>query len=123
MDRNLKGRGEFDYDSKNDILLFKVREREYSHSLELSNLVIDFDEESFIVGLQIFNASKTFNLTKEQLRGLKDFQMNCSINEGAIKVNVVFNMIVRNKPVIYHPIIFERVGSEVPNSEMTCQVN
>ena len=123
MDRHLRGKGEFDYDFKNDILLFKVKEREYSHSVELNSLIIDFDEESFIVGLQIFNASETLCLTREQLRGLKDFQMNCSIREGLIRVNVNFSMIVRNKPVNYRPIIFERIGKEVPYSQVTCQVN
>ena len=114
--------GEFDYDFKNDILLFKVKEREYSHSVELHNLIIDFDEENFIVAIQIIGASGVFQLSKEQLKGIKNFMMKCKINDGLIQINLEFNMTVRNKPVQYKPIIFQEIGKNIPNSMVTCEV-
>ena len=56
--RHLTGEGEMDYDYINDILFFKVKNREYDRSLEFENLVIDIDSENFIIGIQIFDASK-----------------------------------------------------------------
>jgi len=112
--------GEYDYDFKNDIFFFKVKEREYSHSIELTNVIIDFDKEDFIVGLQIINASKIFGTDKKTLQQVKHFKMQSTINNGAIQINLSFNVNVGNKKVEYKPIIFERVNEQVPNSEIVC---
>ena len=122
MDRVLNKAGEYDYDFKNDIFFFKVKDREYSHSIELHNLVIDFDEEAFIVGLQIFGASEVFQLQKKDLRKAKSFKMQSKISDGLIRINLSFGMEIRNKQVEYNPIIFERIGKETPNSELVCTV-
>ncbi len=122
MDRVLNKPGEYDYDYKNDIFFFKVKNREYSHSIELHNLVIDFDEESFIVGLQIFGASEVFQLSKKDLMKVKNFRMQSKINNGLIQINLSFGMAISNKQVEYNPIIFERIGKETPNSELICTV-
>ena len=119
MERHLKGVGEFDYDIRNDILLFKVKDREYSHSIELSTLVIDFDEEDFIVGLQIINASEILQISKDALRGVSGFRMKAKINNGVVQMNLTFDMTLRNKTTVM-PIIFERVGEGVPDSKMMC---
>ena len=122
MNRILNKVGEYDYDYKNDIFFFKVKNREYSHSIELHNLIIDFDEEAFIVGLQIFGASEIFQLPKNDLRKVKNFKMQSKINNGLIQINLSFSMDIRNKQVEYKPIIFERIGLETPNSELVCTV-
>ncbi len=120
--RYLNKSGEFDYDFRSDILFFKVKDREYSHSIELSSLVIDFDEEDFIVGLQIINASNIFKIPREQLRGVNGFQMQTEIEDGVIQINVSFNIVLRNKKTEYKPIIFERIDENIPNSKMICLV-
>ena len=120
MDRFLNKVGEFDYDIRNDIIFFKVKDREYSHSIELSTLVIDFDEEDFIVGLQIINASEIFQMPKNILRGISGFRMQAKINDGAIQINLSFNTVLRNRKTEYKPIIFERVNESIPNSNMLC---
>lgn len=122
IEKSLNKPGEFDYDYKNDILLFKVKEREYSHSIELNRLIIDFDEEDFIVAIQIIGASSVFNLSREQLRGIKNFQMKCKVENGVIQIGIIFNMIVRSKPVKFNPIIFERLEN-IPDSEIICEIN
>jgi uncharacterized protein YuzE len=122
MNRVLNKVGECDYDFKNDIFFFKVKNREYSYSIELQNLVIDFDEEDFIVGLQIIGASQIFNLSKEKLNQVKNFRFNANIDKGAIRINLVFSAMIRNKITEYNPIIFERINEDIPNSEMICVV-
>ncbi len=122
MDRFLKKIGKSDYDLKNDIFFFKVKNREYSHSIELHNLVIDFDKEDFIVGLQIFDASKLFGISKKQLNNLQNFNMKSQIKEGTIQINLNFSMNIRNKRVEYKPIIFEKIDDKIPNSKVMCSV-
>lgn len=120
--RFLNKPGEFDYDFKNDILLFKVKEREYSHSIELNRLVIDIDKENFVVAIQIIGASEMFNLSKEELRMIKDFRMKCNVENGVIEINVGFNILFRNKLIEKNPMIFERVKEDIPNSRILCQI-
>lgn len=122
MDRFLEKIGECDYDFKNDIFFFKVKDREYTHSIELQNLVIDFDKDNFIVGLQIFDASKVFGITKKQLGNVQNFNMKTQIKNGIIQINLNFSMNIRNKKVNYKPIIFERIDEKIPNSELMCSV-
>lgn len=120
MDKFLNKVGEFDYDFRNDIIFFKVKNREYSHSIELSSLIIDFDKEDFIVGLQIINASEIFQISKHILRDVNGFNMQARINEGVIQINLSFNMISRSKKIECKPIIFERIDENFPNSKMVC---
>ncbi|HLD55112.1 MAG TPA: DUF2283 domain-containing protein [Candidatus Nanoarchaeia archaeon] len=120
--KQLNKPGEFDYDFKNDIFFFKVKNREYSHSIELGDLVIDFDEENFIVGLQIFNAKDFFNITKNHLKNLNGFRMNSIVKEGIIKIELTFGLLIRNKSIEYKPIIYERIDERLPNSELSCAI-
>ena len=41
--KHLEAEGEMSYDYANDILFFKVKNREYNSSIEFQNMVIDAD--------------------------------------------------------------------------------
>jgi uncharacterized protein YuzE len=123
ISRNLKAQGVFDYDYTNDILFFKINEREYSHSLELSDYIIDIDTKQFVVGLQVLNASKNFNISKDSLRLIKNWSLNTSINNGIIEVKVIFNMNIRNKIIEKSPIIIERASEYLPNLNMIARIS
>ena len=112
-DRQLNGPGEFDYDFVNDILFFKVKNREYSNSIELSNYVIDIDSEGFVVGMQIFDASNLFQSNREALKNVKNWKLEASIKNKIIQVKVLFNMILRNKIIEKNPIIVERTMEDL----------
>ncbi|HEA46531.1 MAG TPA: DUF2283 domain-containing protein [Candidatus Pacearchaeota archaeon] len=118
MTKHLEKPGEYDYDLRNDIFFFKVKDREYSHSVELNNFVIDFDEEDFIVGLQIFHASEFFKLAKEVLRQVKGFKMNAKIDGGEIQVNLGFMSVQRNKTIHHSPTLVTSVSPESPNTNV-----
>jgi len=64
MQNNYAEPGEIDYDFEYDILFFKVKNKEYSKSVEVNNLVIDFDSHNLLSGIQIFEASKFLGLEK-----------------------------------------------------------
>ena len=120
--RHLEGHGEVDYDYSNDILLFKVKNREYDKSLEFGNLVVDIDTEEFIVGIQIFDASKFLQVDKESLRNIPKWTFQAFINEENIEVRLNYETKVRNRIVEINPIIIRENKSHLPNSEMVCVV-
>ncbi|PIR39928.1 MAG: hypothetical protein COV33_02535 [Candidatus Zambryskibacteria bacterium CG10_big_fil_rev_8_21_14_0_10_34_34] len=123
-ERNLNalGKGEFDYDYQGDTLFFKVKEREYDFSLEIGNMVIDFDTEQFLVGIQVFNASEFFGLPKIVLRSLKHFQFKSKIDKGLLFLRLNFSAMIRNKLTNYQPMIQQKVGGNIPNSELVCTI-
>ena len=75
IEKKVKGKGEVDYDYKHDILFFKVKNREYTKSIELlDNLVVDVDKEGFLTGIQIFDAAEYLNIDKKILLNLFKFE-------------------------------------------------
>src|SRR3990172_2227527 len=120
--RQLKGKGEFDYDYVNDILSFKVKDREYEKSIESDRFVIDIDKEDFVVGLQIFEASEFFGLDKVQLRQIKQCNFIAIVDEGRIEIRFVFQTVYRNKTIIHKPIISEPLTEHLPDSRVVCTV-
>ena len=119
-ERHLEAPGEFDYDLKNDILFFKVKNREYSRSIEMNNMVLDLDLKDFLVGLQIFEASKFFNMSKEMLRNIPNWKFSGRINNGTMEIRLNFQVKIRNKIIEQNPIIIQPTNENLPNSYLTC---
>jgi hypothetical protein len=120
--KKLEKSGKVDYDYVNDILFFKVDDREYSHSVELLGYVIDLDTEDFIVGLQIFNASVYFQISKDELRQIKGWKLEASLINGVLEVRLLFSLIVRNKIIEKSPILVQKMDEVLPNSRVLCTV-
>lgn len=120
--RHLEGKGECDYDYVDDILFFKAKDREYSRSIEMDRFVVDVDVEKFVVGIQIFDASELFGLSKEALRTIKKWQFQATIDENRLEVRLVFQTIFRSKIIEPRPIIIEQLKEPLPNSKVVCTV-
>jgi len=110
--RHLEGKGEMDYDYANDILFFKVSEREYAFSIEFQNMVIDIDEENFIVGIQIFEASKFLRMSKVNLREIPRWKFNAKLDNNTIEIRLDYQLKVRNRIFEKNPIIIQENKSE-----------
>ena len=119
-----RGKGVYTYDYKNDILLFKIRDREYTMSIEFENLIIDIDKEGFITGLRIFDASQIFKLSKLALSNVKRFEFNTKVENKVITIQLRFMSLLRNRPVVKHgqDIVREATDSHIMNSEVLCTV-
>jgi uncharacterized protein YuzE len=122
-ERLLKGKGEWDYDYRYDTLFFKVKDRKYRNSLEMGNLVVDIDSENFVVGLQIFSASKFLGIPKLHLREDVQFQLNAKIDKGIIQVSLAFNIKIRNHIIQKNPIFVQPNTEGLPNSQLLCKTN
>ena len=119
-DKNLKAPGEFDYDFKYDILFFKVKNREYSKSIEAGNFILDIDSEDFLTGVQIPDASKLFGIDKVKLREIPNWNFEGKINDGKLMLKLAFQIQLRNKTIEPRPIIFQDVPMGLPNSQLIC---
>lgn len=118
----LKGKGEMNYDYKNDILFFKTSEREYVKSMELDKIVIDIDTEGFVVGLQLFEASHFLALDKATLMKIPNWEFKTVVHDGRIEIRLTFQVVQRNKIIEKNPIIMQPTSELLPNSEMICEM-
>ena len=110
--RHLEAEGEMDYDFVNDILFFKIKDREYSFSIEFQNMVIDVDEEKFIVGIQIFEASKFLRMSKASLREIPKWKFSSKLENNTIEIRLDYQIKIRNKIFEKNPIIIQENKSE-----------
>lgn len=116
-ERKLEGKGVMDYDYKNDILFFKIDNREYDWSIEFENLVIDIDTEDFIVGLQIVNASRFLGVPKEHLK-INTWQFKARITPESIEIRLTCKVTIRNTIKEFSPIIVQQNTESLPRSQM-----
>ncbi len=93
------GKGEFLYDFNNDILMFKVKDRDYKISAEFQNFVADIDTEGFVTGIRIFDASKVFEIDKYTLKHIIKWGFKTTVEGGMITIRLTFVGQVRNKEV------------------------
>ncbi|MBI2654859.1 DUF2283 domain-containing protein [Candidatus Woesearchaeota archaeon] len=119
-----RGKGEYTYDFRNDVLLFKIKDRDYAMSIEFENLIVDIDTKGYITGLRLFDASQLFKLSKLALNSVKNFEFNTKVEDKVITIQLRFTSVLRNKPVISHgqDIVRETSDSHIRNSEVLCTV-
>ena len=117
-----KGNGEVDYDYAHDIILFKVKDREYSKSVEFEDIVLDIDKEGFITGIQIFNASNMFKVEKESLNEIKNWNFEIKVENNVIFVQLTFEIVKRNKIIERVQNIIRKSPSLLKNSEVCVEI-
>tara|TARA_Y100000310_G_scaffold344591_1_gene458175 strand:+ start:3158 stop:3544 length:387 start_codon:yes stop_codon:yes gene_type:complete len=118
IERVLEAEGEMDYDYVNDILFFKVKDREYDFSLEFQNMVIDVDKEKFITGVQVFNASEFLGIQRMHLRIIPKWQFKAKINKGVIELRLFYQITIRNRIIEKTPIIIQQNTANLPSPQM-----
>ena len=117
-EKHLEAEGEMDYDFVNDILFFKVKDREYDFSFEFQNMVIDVDKEKFITGIQLFDASEFLGIPKVNLRKVPKWKFEAKINKGVIELRLFYQLEIRNKIIEKTPIIIQENKVNLPSPQM-----
>lgn len=118
----ITAKGEMDYDYANDILFFKVKERKYDHSVELDDIILDVDNSGIITGMQIFGASNIFNIEKEALQNIKKWEFSIRTEGKIIYIQLMFEMIKRNKIVERGQSLIRETSSPLTDAEVLCAV-
>jgi len=116
--KHLEAEGEMDYDYVNDILFFKVKDREYDFSIEFQNMVIDIDEKKFIVGIQLFEASTFLGISKINLREIPMWRFKAKVENGVIELRLNYELKIRNRIYEKNPIIIQDNRSNLPSPQM-----
>lgn len=121
--KHLEGKGEYTYDYQNDLLLFKIKEREYDKSMEFDNFVADFDTEGFLTGIRVFDASKLLHMSKITLKSIKNFQFKNQVENKVINIQLRFEAVMRNKLIVKQGQDFVReTNSKVRDSNVIAVV-
>ncbi len=121
-ERRLEAEGEMTYDYTNDVLFFKVKNREYDFSFEFQNMVVDVDKEKFITGIQIFDASEFLGIQKINLREIPKWQFKAKINKGVIELRLFYQLRIRNKTIEKTPIIIQENRANLPSPQMVATI-
>ncbi len=109
------GKGECLYDYKHDILTFKIKDRNYRQSVEVQNYVIDVDDEGFVTGLRIFDATKVLGLSKLVLKNIIRMDFRAQIRDNVISVTLKFSSMLRNKILFKEKETFtQKITQESP---------
>jgi hypothetical protein len=87
-----------DYDYENDSLLFFIKGADYTHSLNLDNIILDFSTDQSLKGVEILNASKKFGVSKYALKSLHKINLDLDISEEKIELKISLILIQRDKP-------------------------
>lgn len=115
--------GKFNYDSTYDLLYLKINDFDYKKSIEINNLIIDFDDKKRITGIEVLDAAEFFNVSKQTLMTVKKWLIKVSFEDCKIYLNIEFEIKKGNKTVIKNPIIVESLHSRIPNAELICAVS
>jgi len=88
-----------DYDYENDSLFFFVKGADYTHSLNLNNIILDFGPGNSVKGVEIQNAAIKFGVAKYALNRLHqiDFELNVSDEKIEVKISLILD--IRNKSI------------------------
>ncbi len=119
---NAKGKGEADYDYKNDTLFFKIKNRTYLKSLDFGDVVVDIDKEGFITGVQIFDASQLFGVPKDSLLKVRKWEFNAKVENNIVTVNLTFEVLKRNKVLVKQNIERE-AEAPLKDSKVLCTIS
>lgn len=76
----------YDYDLENDTIFFYGTNKKYKKSLDVNDIIVDISEDNFIMAIEILDASKKFNVPKNDLLNVQYFNAEIYINEETIKV-------------------------------------
>ena len=118
-----RGKGEVDYDYKDDTLFFKIKNRDYDHSIDFEDFVVDIDKEGYITGIQVFGASELFKLPKLALNNIKYMEFDARAENNIIKLRLLFRCMLRNREIVQAGENLEREStSPLQDKAVLCSV-
>lgn len=78
-----------DYEKDFDVLSLN-KGRKVRDSLDLGDIIVDFDMNLFVSGVEILNASKNLNVSKEILSNIKKAKMMVMQRQSSITILIKF---------------------------------
>ena len=89
---------EMKYDEEEDILSLS-RGREVKASIDIGDFVIDVDHNGFITGIEILNASKNLEVSKDKLQNLKKASMKITYKPNHVYIFLIMQFENKEKDI------------------------
>lgn len=121
--RRMSKSNKYDYDSQNDTILFYGGDGNYKSSIDLDGIIIDFNDENYLMGVEILDASNRLNISKYDLRNTKYFDMNLEVTEESIHVTMEIKISKRNKSVAHTLDAVATNSTNIPPSTQGIEVS
>lgn len=109
----------FDYDKENDSLFLFNPKTKSNSSIEIDNLIIDYNNKKQVSAIELLNASNFFNnlnkeikITKKLLNNIKDCKIEIKNNSNffILKFLITFN----SKKQICTPLVIPTIKKTSP---------
>ncbi|MBW2995033.1 DUF2283 domain-containing protein [Candidatus Woesearchaeota archaeon] len=93
------------YDEKQDTLLISKGKATYA-SIDIDDFILDFDKRGFLVGIEIEDASRNFNIGKDILKTIESVTINATYKPNLVKI-LIFLKSKNNEKEILIPVSAE----------------
>ncbi|MDP3727895.1 MAG: DUF2283 domain-containing protein [bacterium] len=114
------GKGVWNYDLKHDILLLKVKDLLYEKSVDIDDYTVHFDPGGLTMGLEIEDASRVLDVSKEALRQISFFRYDILIKGERIQIKILLLTKSRNKELKLKQDIERVLEQEQTALEVSC---
>ena len=117
-----KEKAVIDYSFEEDILFVRPENRDYSSSVQIGNFILDLKGKNQIVGIEILDASKIFNVVKEWLINIQGGEIQINVSNNVIHLRIVLMYKLRNA-LVPGVVDIERISPEIlQNSSMNLAI-
>lgn len=90
---------QFDYDTLNDTLYALSNDINYTSSAVFDDIIIDFDDDNNVAGIEVLNASRHFKMGKHELLKPSRLAYNISTNGDNLEIVLELTVMKRNHPL------------------------
>ncbi|HUV82648.1 MAG TPA: DUF2283 domain-containing protein [archaeon] len=122
MIRKTKG-SKHDYDLQNDSIFFYGEDNNYKSSIDFDGIVIDFNEEDYLMSIEILDASEKFNFSKQDLLNIKNFHATIEVTKENIELTMNLKISKRNRLVASSLDAITINSMNIPSSTQGIAVN
>ena len=122
MIRKSKG-SKHDYDLQNDSIFFYGEDNNYKSSIDFDGIVIDFNEEDYLMSIEILDASEKFNFSKQDLLNIKNFHATIEVTKENIELTMNLKISKRNRLVASSLDAITINSMNIPSSTQGIAVN
>ncbi len=119
MKLDVRGKGKCLYDYEGDVILFKA-DREYAHSLDFDDIIVDIDSKGFPTAIQVFDASKEFKVSKEALNKLEHFEFLNRIEGKKVSAKLKFSVPQKNQMLVCSQSFTNIYSKKLKDAEVVC---
>jgi uncharacterized protein YuzE len=87
------------YDFETDTFFITDKNVKYHSSVDMGDLFLELDDNGYLIGMELINASINFGIPKIKLHNIKNINADVKITETDITASINISVIYRNSKV------------------------